>query len=207
MIRDRGYDVSELNSLIGNSALETSGNIYTRALEMQISLAEAARFSFTLNSTNSSSSSSSTSSTSSTRPSKAKLWLLDRNFDLLKQKERMTSTDQIKSIYDFIEAEPDCSHIILATTKCSPQAKKELNANAELFIFDEMLIDLPRHIQVSKHTEVSLESVKAFFGQSFNQNDLPLLPSTDPVAKWYAWPIGTIIFVDNPIMPKFRLVS
>lgn len=195
MIRDRGYNVNELNTFIGSTSLETSGNFYRKAIQEQNSFAEAARFSFPLQ------------VDCKDKVKKTYLWVLDRNFDYLKQKERMTSTDQIKAIYDSIESELESSHIIIAPTKCSPQAKKEINPRAELFIFDEMLIDLPRHVQVSKHSKVDVDDMKKYFGQSFNPKDLPLLPKTDPIAKWYAWPCDSIIFVDNPIMPKFRLVA
>ena len=191
LLLDRGYDVTELNSVVSSDTLETAGLLYQRSKTLDCSLAEAARFQVKKLATQ----------------QRARIWLLDRNYDVSKLKERMTSTDQIKSIYDAIASDPDTVHIVVTPTKCSPQAKKELPVNAEIFIFDELLIDLPRHVQVSRHSQVTEQDLQRYLGKSFQKGDLPLLPTSDPMARWYAWPKGSIIFIDNPVMPKFRIVS
>lgn len=188
MLRDRGYDVTELNACIGQTTLETAGLLYKRSRILESSLAEAGRFVVIKQS------------------KKTYLWLLDRNYDLAKLKERMTSTDQIKAIYDLIDAEPLHTHLVVVPTKCSPQAKKEMHSCAEFFIFDELLIDLPRHVLVSEHSLVTEEQLKKYLGDSFQQQDLPILPLSDPIRKWYGWAKGSLVFINNPIMPKFKIV-
>lgn len=190
LLKDRNYDTSEMDALVGQCGLETAGRIYVHSKRLGCSLAEATRF-----------------TVASKKTYKGiKIWILDRNFDFLKQKERMTSTDQIKSVISEIEADDFNGHIIVCPTKCSPQAKKELPLNSEYFIFDELLIDLPRHVLVSKHTPVSLDAAKSFLGENLIPEDLPRIPRSDPIAKWYDWPQNTLLFIDNPVLPKFRIV-
>lgn len=190
LLKDRNYDTREMEALIGQSGTETAGNIYTKSILQNCSLAEATRFTVS----------------SSSNKKGIKIWMLDRNFDFMKQRERMTSTDQVKNVFKEIESDLFNAHIIVCPVKCSPQAKKELPMNSEYFIFDELLIDLPRHVLVSKHTPISLESAKTYLGINLRAEDLPSIPQSDPIAKWYGWPQNTILFIDNPVLPKFRLV-
>lgn len=193
IIRDRGY-TCELD-LITDDAFETAGLLYRRSMQTKLSLGTSLR----------------TIVKHKTLDKYLCIWPVDRNYDPLKLRERMTSTDQIKAINEDIAAlklRPEtCSHIVVCPTKCSPQARKEILACCEVFLFDQLLIDLPRHVQVSPHKVISEALLKEFLGKSVVAKDLPRITQSDPIAKWYAWPVGTIIYVDNPVMPKFRIVS
>jgi DNA-directed RNA polymerase subunit H (RpoH/RPB5) len=184
MLRDRGYIVDD----DCNDPYEFAGKMYTKASELKISLAEAARFKYKHSDGHT-----------------IALWCLDRNYDISKSRERMVSTDQMKAVSELIEAHDADKHIVLSPNKLSPQAKKEY-IRAELFLFDDLMIDLPRHELVVKHTLVSHEEVKNVLGHSLNVHDLPRLPSNDPVARWYAFPKGSVVYVDNPSIKTFRIV-
>jgi DNA-directed RNA polymerase subunit H (RpoH/RPB5) len=169
--------------------LEIAGLVYQAAMATKSSLGLAAR--------------------SSWRASHGRdvgLWLIDRNFDTGKNRERMTSTDQVKAIQESIREAPEASHIVLVPMKLSPQAKKE-SLHAEVFLFDDLLINLSAHEWVLPHKRVSIEQARAVLGSTLNPDDLPVLPRSDPVAKWWAFPEGSIVRIDNPTMISYRIVK
>lgn len=146
----------------------------------------------------------------------ATVWCFDRNYDAVKCRDRMISTDQVKALQERIAAEgsegPDGApeggsvcHVVLSPTKLSPQAKKE-TLDAQLFLFDDLLIDIPRHEQVVAHRVVSEAAVKSALGAALNVQDLPVMLRSDAVARWYNWPIGTLVHVDNPEVSSYRIV-
>ena len=183
MIRDRGYDVT--SKLIDMEPLEIAGHFYAIAVQEHKSLSSVMRSSFR------------------SATGQITLWCLDRNYDLAKGRDKMISTDQIKSIADQLSDDEDS--IVLSPFKLSPQAKKE-SLNAEIFLFDDLLIRLPEHDLVVKHSKISLEQAQSVLGLSFDPQHLPVLPSSDPVARWYKFEKGSIVYIQNPVMPTFRLV-
>ena len=183
MIRDRGYDVS--SKLIDMEPLEIAGHFYAIAIQEHKSLSSVMRSSFR------------------SANGQITLWCLDRNYDVAKGRDKMISTDQIKSIADQLSEDEDS--IVLSPFKLSPQAKKE-SLNAEIFLFDDLLIRLPEHELVVKHTKISVENARQVLGQSFDPQHLPVLPCSDPVARWYKFEKGSIVYIQNPVMPTFRIV-
>ena len=183
MIRDRGYDVT--SKLIDMEPLEIAGHFYAIAVQEHKSLSSVMRSSFR------------------SATGQITLWCLDRNYDLAKGRDKMISTDQIKSIADQLSDDEDS--IVLSPFKLSPQAKKE-SLNAEIFLFDDLLIRLPEHDLVVKHSKISLKQAQSVLGLSFDPQHLPVLPSSDPVARWYKFEKGSIVYIQNPVMPTFRLV-
>lgn len=183
MIRDRGYDVSL--PLIDMEPLEIAGHFYAIAIQEKKSLSSVMRSSFRR------------------QNGQVTLWCLDRNYDLAKCRDKMISTDQIKSLADQLSDDEDS--IVLSPFKLSPQAKKE-SLNAEIFLFDDLLIRLPEHDLVVKHTKITVEDARCVLGQSFDPTHLPILPANDPIARWYKFDKGSIIYIQNPVMPTFRIV-
>jgi DNA-directed RNA polymerase subunit H (RpoH/RPB5) len=188
LIGDRGYDIS--NVVQFDDPLEWSGWLYNKAKAQKCSLGEAMKQSF------------------KGKRGTLTLCCIDKNYDIAKAKERMVSMDQIKSFRDMIESHstPDHRWILLVPFKLSPQAKKE-TIDAQIYMFDELLINIPKHDLVVPHIVVSEENVKKILGQTLNISDLPILPTDDPVSKWYDFQAGQIVFIKNPTMPSFRIVK
>lgn len=184
MLRDRGFAVD----LPDEEPLKVACNIYAKAVENGLSLAEAAHVHC------------------ETKGRTAGLYMFDRNYDPLRDRARMVSTDQVKAMNQVVEHDKYDVRIVLCPNKLSPQAKKE-SLDAELFLFSEVCIVLPRHELVPLHRVVTEDFVKDHLGASMDVRDLPKIPLTDAVARWYAWPIGTLIRVENPVMPVFRIVQ
>lgn len=187
LLKDRGYSVPDDTT----DAFKTAGAIYVKARSNKLSLGEAVR-------------------TTYKHPDGrlVSVWCLDRNYDVSKNKERMISTDQIKALGELINGPVGPGgpgHIVLSPNKLSPQAKREYLC-AELFLFDELMIDLPRHELVVRHKPITQEEAKSILGPSLLVSDLPRLPMTDPMARWHGFQAGQVVFIDNPSLPSFRVV-
>lgn len=185
MIRDRGFQVPNL----GSDELEVVAELYAIAKQTKCSLAEAVHREYTSQSNE-----------------VLCLWCFDRNYDLIKHRDRMISTDQVKYLQDTLLKTDTKQHLILSPNKLSPQAKKE-GSRLSIFLFDDLMIDLPRHNLVLSHTIVSLETCRALLGSKLDPKDLPCLPKLDPISRWYNFPVGSIVFIDNPCMPSWRIVT
>jgi DNA-directed RNA polymerase subunit H (RpoH/RPB5) len=184
MIKDRGYEIGP----ILQDPYEVASQLYCKAIERGISLGDAAHETF------------------KGPKGKLSLWCLDRNYDVVKSRERMISMDQMKIANDLISRDNADVHILLLPHKQSPQAKREPCA-AQIFLFTEMSIDLPRHRLVVPHIPVSENDAKLILGDKLDIRDLPVMPSTDPISKWFGFEVGTVVYIKNPIMPSFRCVK
>jgi len=188
MLRDRGYLVTMADI---EDPMDISAKAYKKALEMKKSLGEALCETF--------------KPVQHSGTKALDLWVLDRNYDFAKNRDRMISTDQIKSVLQ--KTNPDHLSVIVCPNKLSPLAKKEpLQQGIELFLFDELLIDLPRHELVVPHTIISEDQVRKYLGKTLCPTDLPVLLSNDPIAKWFAFSKGSIVQLDHPVMPSWRIV-
>lgn len=115
---------------------------------------------------------------------------LDRNYDPTKRKEKMIGTDQIKAVQSIPNPK-----IIIAPSKLSPQAKREASS-LKLFLFDQLLIRLPKHIYVFPHEAVDEEA----------RDELPQILESDPVIQWYGYPKGTVVKITRADGPTYRVV-
>jgi len=185
MLRDRGYVVDQTIS----EPLQIIGSLYNTSKSKKCSLSESAQQTFL-------------------HPQKdpVTVRVFDRNYDTAKCKDRMISTDQVKMMQDIIGASTCKNHIVLSPNKLSPQAKKE-PLDAELFLFDDLLIDLPRHNLVLHHKVVDAKTAKELLGPTIRLDDLPILELTDPVTRWYKFQKDSVVFIDNPVMPCWRIVK
>jgi len=182
---DRGYTIDRTVL----EPLQIMGNLYKKSKSKKCSLSEAALETY---------------SHPELRP--LTVHVFDRNYDTTKCKDRMISTDQVKLMQDIISGNLQNDHIVLSPNKLSPQAKKE-TIQAEVFLFDDLLIDLPRHNLVLPHRVIDRKTAKEILGPTIRLEDLPILELADPIARWYKFAPGSVIFIDNPVMPCWRIVK
>lgn len=137
------------------------------------------------------------------------LWVVDRNFDVVKGRDRMVSTDQMKAIMERIHESAATEHVIVVPSKLSPQARREVGIERlmSVWTFDDLVFDLPRHWLMLPHTPVTKEAMQAVLGPFMEPAQLPRLPRSDPVARWFGFAEGTIVFIDRPDLPSFRVVA
>jgi DNA-directed RNA polymerase I, II, and III subunit RPABC1 len=126
---------------------------------------------------------------------------IDRNYDYQKRKEKMISTDQIKELASNI--------LLIVPYKLSPQAKKEIQKNKEieLFTFDDLVFDIPRHVLYMKHEVVPVHVFEAETGYRQKPNDLPKMLRTDAVARWFGFREGSIVKIHRPEGYVFRTIQ
>lgn len=192
LLNDRHYDIFDNPIFHHTDPFQIISALYLKALEQQSSLAEAVQCDFR----------------ASDAPSRPTITVLcfDRNYDNIKNRDRMISTDQVKNMQDLIKANGIKKAIVISPNKLSPQAKKE-TLSAEIFSFDDLIVDLPRHDLVLKHSIITAQDLYAYLGRKMNVTDLPVLPISDPVCRWFGFQPGQIVFIENPLMPSFRIVG
>lgn len=188
MLRSRGLRQST-GLVLPDEPMAIAGMLYVKAKEAKASLGHVA-----------------SSSWATADGHTLGLWVIDRNYDVAKSRERMTSTDQVKGLQETLSSSDQESHIVLVPMKLSPQAKKE-TLNADVFLFDDLLIDLTKHEWAIPHVPVSLTLAREFLGGALEPSDLPVLPLSDPMARWFGFAAGTIVRIDNPTMVSYRIVA
>lgn len=182
MMKDRGYSVDA--ERLNKNVFEIVSEIYRNAKENNIALADAATETFS-NGTNTKS-----------------VIFADRNFDFEKRKDKMISTDQIKQILCFSDA------IVVLPFKMSPQAKKEANKSTlEIFTFEDLIFDIPRHCMYMPHKLVSLETFNDATGKQQRPQDLPKMLKSDAVARWFGFRGPCVIQIDRPEGILFRYIE
>lgn len=199
MMRDRGYDIKDEVWVLDvkKSDLSISLTFLKRAAERGISLC------------------SSFSNLYYAMPGHEDIPLclavhfLDRNFDENKQRDKMVSTEQFKTILREYSKQSANKCLLIVPTKLSPQARKEASrSNLGIMHHDELKFNVARHCMVPKHTAVSREDAAVFYeSRKIDLHQLPLLRESDPVAKYYGYAKGTLVRVERPGWTVYRVVG
>ena len=104
--------------------------------------------------------------------------------------------------------------ILLSHNGLTPFALRELNecsgnADVEIFKKADLAFPIVRHILVPKHIALSKEE-KAELLEDLPSKALPKLKESDPVARYYHFPIGTVVKIHRQLgtnpEPYYRIV-
>jgi DNA-directed RNA polymerase subunit H (RpoH/RPB5) len=136
---------------------------------------------------------------------------LDANYDESKKREKMISSDYIKSsILKWKNDYQNCAHCILISPgRLSPDAKREiLIPNLVLLNYDFLMVPIGRHSMVPRHIGLSKEDATKFLEtRKIIPMQLPQLKKTDPVSIYYGFHVGTIVKIIRPGgVVHFRIV-
>ena len=100
------------------------------------------------------------------------------------------------------------THVVLVSIEgCTPFTRKECDAQrVQFFTARELAFNITRHELVPKHEKMEGPPPGTTLAQ------LPKLPETDAVARYHAWPVGTVVrvwrvFAGSEPVPYFRVVS
>ena len=138
------------------------------------------------------------------------LLFLDNNYDDVKKREKMVSTDQAKAAIklwkDFFGDATSC--ILVCPGKLSPDAKKEVNMpNLHLLTHEFLIIPIGRHVLVPKHEALSEKDAAIFLkSRKLDKNQLPQLKTTDPVSLYFGFTQGMIVKIQRKAWTVFRVV-
>lgn len=109
-----------------------------------------------------------------------------------------------------VDANKECNHCILvvSTDGPTPCTRKEFEGSIQFILAKELCYNVTRHGLVPRHEAVGEDALPP--GCLVDQ--LPRILDTDPVVRYYDWPVGTIIriervYVGSEVIPFFRCVS
>jgi DNA-directed RNA polymerase subunit H (RpoH/RPB5) len=136
---------------------------------------------------------------------------LDANYDESKKREKMISSDYIKSaLHKWTSEYSNCKYCILVSPgRLSPDAKRDiLIPNLVVLSYDFLMVAIGRHIMVPPHMGLSKEDAKLFLEKrKILPMQLPQLKKTDPVSIYYGFNVGTIVKILRPGgVVHFRIV-
>lgn len=105
--------------------------------------------------------------------------------------------------------------IIVLETGLTPFAKKtvaELNsgdqARMEIFIENELIVNITKHILVPKHEVLSAAEKKSLLRRyKLKESQLPRIQRTDPIARYYGLTHGNVVKITRPSETAGRYVT
>ena len=84
--------------------------------------------------------------------------------------------------------------IVVSFVGPTPSARKFVSNRVQFFTADELSKNIVEHVMVPIHRPLSDKEVAIFLKQRLvTKAQLPKLLSTDPICKYYKWPVGTIV--------------
>lgn len=138
---------------------------------------------------------------------------LDKNYDLSKRKSKMTSTDQVKALKnkmtDLGSSGLTDHFVVISPSKWSPQAKKEdlsMFPNTTFFQYEDLLIRVPKHELYVPHVVIQEADLKQQVSPYLDAVDLPMIRKSDPVVRWFGFPVGSILHVQRPGFSAYRRI-
>ena len=133
---------------------------------------------------------------------------LDPLFDVVKNKEIMTSSYQLHGLLTDLPSTAQC--LVITYAKLSPDASNEaskLKKRMQVLTFKQLAFSLGKHVLVPKHVALSsAEALEFEESRKLQRNKLPHLKQSDPVRIWYGWPKGTIVRIERPTGVIWRCV-
>jgi len=97
----------------------------------------------------------------------------------------------------------DTLYIIVSSLPCTDLTRKEirklgLTKNIEMFIYKHLTLNITKHCLVPNHKlmtkEEELNLLKTF---KIEKNSLPIMKKTDPVAKFYNFPVNSVVRIQR----------
>uniref|UniRef100_A0A6B2LIN3 RNA polymerase subunit H/Rpb5 C-terminal domain-containing protein n=1 Tax=Arcella intermedia TaxID=1963864 RepID=A0A6B2LIN3_9EUKA len=140
---------------------------------------------------------------------------LGGKFDLVKDrsqkiclffsKDERVGVAGIRGFYEKMHAEGAQRCIIVLQTKLSAPAKQaikettKIGVKMELFLEEELMFNISRHMLVPTHIPLSNEEKNQLLKKyKMKESQIPRLLISDPVAKYYAFESGQVIKIIRP---------
>ena len=102
----------------------------------------------------------------------------------------------VKTVRTLMEHHPGASLVVIAIDGATPFTRREMSKTDHVYFFHakELMHNITKHAIVPKHEAVppeELAEIKKTFCVTDEQ--WPVIFTTDPVARWFAWPPDTIV--------------
>lgn len=111
------------------------------------------------------------------------------------------SKDQIKELLEYI-IDKNIYHIMLITqAKISANASSSINKiidrKFERFLFDDLKINITKHVLVPKHTLATKEEEEEYVRYFGDKNKMKRILTIDAIQKYYDFPVGSIVKIER----------
>ena len=134
---------------------------------------------------------------------------VDPVFDAAKGREVMTSAYQLKNAIDKFTTKAE-STLIVCYAKLSPDAQRmsqSVGNKVQLMTCQSLAVSLKDHVLVPRHTALTEEQAAEFErARNIKRSQLPMLRVNDPIVAWNNWQVGTIVRIERPQGPFWRVV-
>ena len=137
---------------------------------------------------------------------------LQRNYNTIKSKEKMTSSDHLKAILTDCE-EAGMKHVILIVpTKLSHDAREEVSRqgtmHVEVLLHSQMLFPVSKHVLVPHHVRLTEAEAKDLLStRGISREQLPCIKTSDPVAQYFGYKVGDIVASHVGHWRRYRVVK
>lgn len=115
----------------------------------------------------------------------------------------------VKTVRMLMEQHPETSLVVIAIDGATPFTRREMAKveHVHLFHAKELIHNITQHAMVPKHEAVPPDEVAAIT-RTFCVTDeqWPVIFTTDPVARWFAWPPDTIVRIHRNGLTQDRQV-
>lgn len=115
--------------------------------------------------------------------------------------QKVTSVSKTSNIVDFLNTHKKYHNIIIVKelSKKADQVIKSNYPNTEVFLEENLLINIVDHDLVPKHEILTKEEAETFY-EKYNckKRNMPKILTSDPVARYYNMKIGDICRIIRP---------
>lgn len=115
--------------------------------------------------------------------------------------QKVTSVSKTSNIVDFLNTHKKYHNIVIVKelSKKADQVIKSNYTNTEIFLEEDMLINIVDHDLVPKHEILTKEEIDTFY-EKYNckKRNMPKILTSDPVARYYNMKIGDICRIIRP---------
>lgn len=121
--------------------------------------------------------------------------------------------EPVKYFIEQIKEKGFTDAVLIADAKLSTQADKALNTelndqNLQIFQLSELTYNVTRHVDTPRHTLLTpQEKFEKMKELRVDETKLPLIHLTDPVVKYYGWPLGGLVKIERRDLNVGALVS
>ena len=115
----------------------------------------------------------------------------------------------VKTVRALMEQHPGAALVVVAIDGATPFTRREMAKVNHVFFFHakELMHNITKHSIVPKHEAVPAEEVEEIKKTYCVLDDQwPVLLTTDPVARWFAWPPDTIVRIHRDGLTQDRQI-
>tara|TARA_Y100001972_G_scaffold74336_1_gene90388 strand:+ start:497 stop:1093 length:597 start_codon:yes stop_codon:yes gene_type:complete len=118
---------------------------------------------------------------------------------LLDTRKPKVTVAHTRHLQKWLEANPISQIVLVSVKPPTPTARDELHAlHAQHYCYNQLLIDITEHALVPLHRQLSANETRDLLHKLNTPVDkLPRLLDSDPVCRFYNFPLGAVIAIER----------